>query len=145
MSRMQTDSFKRVCWSPTGQDGDDEGAAGNTISGGLHPDMEIQSSQQATENATADKKRGAEGASVLQEQHRAVEEAMNKTIRTFRQESVLISTANNEQLAVRMWVSDQEPPTPTKKKMEVFRCDVCGKEFDKNQKLLLHARFHKSA
>lgn len=106
--------------------------------------MDLQSSQPCSESVAADRRRTGDESAVMREQHRAAEKAGSCSTRSFRREEVVIETVHGERLRTRMWVSDQEPTGVAQKVADVFRCEVCGKEFDKKQKMLLHARFHKS-
>lgn len=109
------------------------------------PPMDIPSSQPRNESAVTDKRRANDGSNVVQEQQQAASRAGDYRIRSFRQANVTIETLSGEKLVTRMWVSDEEPVGVAQKKVaETFKCEVCSKEFDKRQKMLLHARFHKS-
>ncbi|KAI5183737.1 hypothetical protein PAEPH01_2958, partial [Pancytospora epiphaga] len=79
---------------------------------------------------------------VIMEQAKCVQKAMNYEIRTFRYEDIEIETESGAILTTRMWISDKDPVGMTVKEQKSYKCKICNKEFDKNQKLLLHERFH---
>lgn len=106
--------------------------------------MDIQSSQKGNDDNPSDKRKASDGTNVIQEQQKAVQRAMDYKIRSFRHEDVVIETSSGGAFTTKMWVSNEEPVGVAAKVAEVFKCQVCSKEFDKKQKLLLHARFHKS-
>jgi hypothetical protein len=105
--------------------------------------MNVKFSQAENDEAPTERRKLAEGMGVIMEQQRCVQKAMDYRIRSFRYEDVQIETLDGQLLTAKMWVSDKEPNGIATKIQEVFKCDVCSKEFDKKQKLLLHARFHK--
>ncbi|ELA41308.1 uncharacterized protein VICG_01681 [Vittaforma corneae ATCC 50505] len=104
--------------------------------------MDLSASLQKCEQSQGDKKRTNEGVSVILEQQKAVEEAMNAPLRRFRLEPVSIDTLSGQPLVTKMWVTDEAYLKTQKKEKEVYKCEVCNKTFDKRQKMLLHARFH---
>lgn len=104
--------------------------------------MDFIASQQKNEQSQIDKKKANEGYSVLAEQQKAVSEAMNGIIRPFRHEMVCIDTLSGQPLMTRMWVSTEIYTKREKREKEHYKCEHCGKIFDKRQKMLLHSRFH---
>lgn len=106
--------------------------------------MDIPSSQQRNEQNSVEKKKTNDGFNVLADQMKAVEEAKAFPLRKFRLETVTIDTVSGEPLYTKMWVTDQEFVKMNKKEKELYKCEICDKAFDKRQKMLLHARFHKS-
>jgi hypothetical protein len=104
--------------------------------------MDVPSSLQKADASSADKKKIAEGTSVISEQQQALEEAKKATLRTFRLETVTIDTLSGQPLVTKMWVTDNEHLKTQKKEKEIYKCEYCEKTFDKRQKMLLHSRFH---
>lgn len=104
--------------------------------------MDALSSQLGNENVVS--KRGNEGAAVIKEQKKAIDELKHCKIRNFRLENIEIKTIYDEKLFTKMWVSDEEPAVYQERIAEIFKCEICNREFDKRQKMLLHARFHKN-
>jgi len=104
--------------------------------------MEAPSSQSKIEEEVNDKRRHVEAFELIAKQQKAAAEAGEYSIRTFRKEFVRIKTISGEELVTGMWVSDSPSVGIRPKDVEVFVCKECGKEFDKRQKMLLHARYH---
>lgn len=105
--------------------------------------MEFPSSQQRNEQSAIEKKKINDGFNVLKEQMKAVEEIKMAPLRKFRLEVVSIETLSGEPLLTEMWVTDDEFIKGSTKEKEVYKCEICEKAFDKRQKMLLHARFHR--
>ncbi|KAI4291489.1 hypothetical protein PAPHI01_0763 [Pancytospora philotis] len=103
----------------------------------------MEAQQRENDEGQNERRKLAEGMGAVAEQMQAAKKAAEGKIRYFRWENVEIKTLTGAPLWTRMWVSDEDPVTVVAKAPEVFKCDVCAKEFDKKQKLLLHARFHK--
>lgn len=58
---------------------------------------------------------------------------------------VEIDTIDGLPIQVELWCSDINPKTikfKDRKIPSVFKCDICGKEFDENKKMLLHKNYH---
>jgi hypothetical protein len=58
---------------------------------------------------------------------------------------VEIDTIDGNPIQVELWCSDINPKTikfEYKKTLSVFKCEICGKEFDENKKMLLHKNYH---
>lgn len=104
--------------------------------------MDITSSPQKTENSLAERKRTGEDISVLSEQIKAVEHLRSIPVRHFSLKLVEIDTVSGEPVTVKMWVTEDDPPKPSKRERETFECGFCHKIFDRRHKMLLHARFH---
>lgn len=110
----------------------------------FHGPMDIPSSQQKNEQSSVEKKKLNDGFNVLADQMKAVEEIKDFPLRKFKLETVCIDTVSGEPLFTKMWITDQEfVKTNTKKEKDIYKCEICDKTFDKRQKMLLHARFHK--
>ena len=106
---------------------------------------ELPSSQPNPENTPSERRRQGEGVNVIQAQRKAVEEAAGCDMRRFKPGTAALTNAYGEKISVDVWVSDKPPlgPQARARVREMFKCEVCGKEFDKKQKMLLHSRFHK--
>jgi hypothetical protein len=73
--------------------------------------------------------------------------------RRFFKTQVEMETVGGRPLVYELWVSSEKPaarkkhsPSGTSKEASAearFKCDLCGKTFNENKKLLLHARYHK--
>ncbi|KAM0680017.1 hypothetical protein GINT2_001704 [Glugoides intestinalis] len=104
--------------------------------------MDFITSQQKSDQSQIDKKKASDGYSVILEQQKAVSEAMKGIIRPFRLETVFIDTLSGQPLMTKMWVSTEIYTKREKRAKEHYKCEHCGKIFDKRQKMLLHSRFH---
>lgn len=107
--------------------------------------MEFNSSQPKNNDSTSmERKRSSDSPNILEEQRAALAPLMGIEVRRFRRENVSIPSISGETIIKSIWATDCEPsaPLPTAAS-ETFKCETCGKEFDKRQKLLLHSRFHK--
>lgn len=73
------------------------------------------------------------------------QESSEATNISYSLREVEIDTINGLPLKVQLWCSDVNPKTikfVDKKVPSVFKCDICGKEFDENKKMLLHKNYH---
>jgi DNA-directed RNA polymerase subunit M/transcription elongation factor TFIIS len=77
-----------------------------------------------------------------------------EAVRKFVRAPVEIETIGGRPLVYRLWVSNEKPSarrkhasSGTKEAAEAarseFKCEVCGKVFNENKKLLLHSRYHR--
>ena len=105
--------------------------------------IDIPSSQQRNEQNSGEKKKLNDGFNVIIDQIKAIDELKQVPLRNFRLETISIDTLSGEPLYTKMWVTDQEFVKSSKREKEVYKCEICDKAFDKRQKMLLHARFHK--
>jgi hypothetical protein len=106
----------------------------------------LQSSQTRNDNKnenSIEKKKFNDGATVINDQMKAIEELKKLPVRKFRLEKVAIDTLSGKSLYTKMWVTDEEFFKKGEKEKESFKCEICEKEFDKKSKLTFHMRYHK--
>lgn len=83
-----------------------------------------------------------EETSVEKEQSNAVSKMKDYKVRRFRQETVVIETIGRTPLYTKLWITDENLATTSRKEEEAFKCLICTKKFDKKQKLISHQRIH---
>ncbi|KAI5148247.1 hypothetical protein ENBRE01_0207 [Enteropsectra breve] len=121
----------------------DESSINELIGKNEHGSKNDMNNGENANNVSAEKRKVMDSSAMINEQHEAAMKYRNMEVRKYREEIVEIETSSGEILKTKMWVTEGKPKADAKKEIEIFVCDVCKKEFDKRQKLLLHARYHK--
>lgn len=99
--------------------------------------MDLKSSQNFY---SLDKKKIPDDISLKTAQMNAIIDQKNIKTRKFKHETVTIETIFGTTLETKMWTTDEEYKST--KEREVLECEICGKKFDKIQKLNEHLNIH---